>query len=254
MRSELLAGRPAGSGPGLSTRWARRVMPSRKSIPKRVEKRLFQEANSRCCVCSEADVDKLVIHHIVPYAQNPDHVPWHMLVLCANCHALADRGQISINELYEVKMKAQGSTVPASSAEGPSQISVTGEGNVVAGRDVTYTVKIPRGKRGSAAKNVVIPGTVSENPRMIGYLRYLVDRYNKFKEWECGITGQKMVYPLIYRSYKRDMKYDLKHTPASLFESAVSYLRRRIENTRLAKTRRGQKLYSSFEEFDRPDT
>ena len=89
---------------------------------------------------------------------------------------------------------------------------------------------------------------------MIGYLKYLVDRYNKFKAWDCERTGDRMSHALIYVAYKRDMKYDLKHTPKDLFDAAVGYLHRRIANTRLGRMRTGQKLFSSFDGFDKSGT
>jgi hypothetical protein len=57
---------------------------------------------------------------------------------------------------------------------------------------------------------------------MIGYLRYLADRYNEFKRWECEQRGQKMAHGFIYTAYKRELKYDLRNTPVDRFE-AVAY-------------------------------
>jgi hypothetical protein len=111
--------------------------------------------------------------------------------------------------------------------------------------------KAKRGKgRSGAVRPPVIPGTVSEDARMVGYLNYLVRRYEKFKKWECDRNGQRMGWGVIRNSYKRDMKYELIHTPRTLFEAAARYLQQRIENTRLGKMKHGRNLYSRFEDFD----
>jgi hypothetical protein len=124
---------------------------------------------------------------------------------------------------------------------------------IIAGGDVqmhgNLTVKGIMPPKGKAA---VIPGTVSENPRMIGYLRYLVERYHEFKQWECEQGGQKMNYAMLYTAYKREVKYELKHTPKELFNRAAEFLQRRIERTVIGKLRvkAKQAVYSSFDEFD----
>ena len=87
---------------------------------------------------------------------------------------------------------------------------------------------------------------------MIGYLRYLVERFKEFKQWELDEAGIQMKHGLIYVSYKRAMKYDLKHTPETHFDAAVEYLQKRISNTKLGRIqqKKGHESFSSFETFD----
>jgi len=132
-------------------------------------------------------------------------------------------------------------------------VSISGDNNVVAGGDVNYTVNMPRPKRGkgrSATRPPIIPGTVSEDPRMVGYLSYLVRRYEKFKKWECDRIGKRMGYGVIRHAYKDELKYELIHTPKAHFEAGARYLQQRIDNTQLGRMNRGRKLYSLFGEFD----
>lgn len=136
---------------------------------------------------------------------------------------------------------------------GPSAVNVNGDGNMVAGGDVNYVVNMPKPKRRkgrSSSKPPIIPGTVSEDARMVGYLNYLVRRYEQFKRWECDHNGQRMGWGVIRNAYKREMKYEVIHTPKEMFEDAVEYLQRRIRNTRLGRTKKRQRLYSEFDEFD----
>jgi hypothetical protein len=72
----------------------------------------------------------------------------------------------------------------------------------------------------------------------------------QFKKWDCDKSGQRMGWGAIRKYYKRDMKYELIHTPKQLFEVGARYLQKRIEDTRLGKMKRGQRLYSSFQDFD----
>lgn len=130
-------------------------------------------------------------------------------------------------------------------------VQAIGEGSYAAGRDVNI-VNVKLAKGGKRSDIGVLPGTVSQNPRMIGYLRYLIDRYNEFKAWDCERRGETMHYGFIYTAYKRELKYDAKHTPIELFDNGVRFLQHRIESTMLGRMRKqeGQRLYSSFDEFD----
>jgi len=230
-------------------------MTKRTTIPKKVEKELFQEAGSRCLICGNNDVSVLTIHHIIPFSEKPEHDPRHMLVLCANCHAKADRGELTKETLYAAKSKVR-SVIPFPGRKrAVDHLSVSGDANVVAGRDINIAggvhIKVSKGKK--STQSMIFPGTVGEDPRMVGYLNYLIKRYNEFKEWECDKKGERMNYPLIRIAYEREIKYKVKDTPRELFDRAAEYLQGRIENTKLGriKKKQGQKLFSSFNEFDK---
>jgi len=228
-----------------------------RDVPKRIQKQLFQEANSRCFICGVDDVSTLVVHHIVPFADNSDHNPAHMIVLCSNCHAKADRGEITRETLYSAKKDGRKIIPFPQKKKGKDHVMVTGDGNVTAGGDIhiggDVNIKFP--KKGKSSGPVVIPGTVGADPRKRGYLKHLIDRYNEFKKWECEKKGSPFKYQLIYVSYKRKIKYNWSHTPLVHFDAGVGYLQKRIENTMLGRIRKkeGEKLYSSFETFDQKE-
>lgn len=224
-------------------------MNRRPTIPRILERRLYKEAGHRCCHCGEHDIAKLTIHHIIPFTENLAHDPRHMLVLCANCHALATRGEIDNKALYLDKARVatyQRETGLSPNNQATQNIKVGGRDNIVAGRDIN--IRVPSKK---VAKGLIIPGTVAEDKTKIGYLNYLVKRYNEFKKWECNNKGVKMNYILIRGAYQREIKYIVKDTPIELFEKAVKFFWRRIENTMLGRINRakGQPLYSTFDEF-----
>jgi len=137
----------------------------------------------------------------------------------------------------------------ADCAPSARDVTVVGDRNIVSGRDTNLTVNMPR-SRSRGAKPPVIPGTVAEDARMIGYLRYLAKRYQLFKEWDCRRSGERMRYPLIYKAYERETGYPMPNTPKDMFGRAAEFLQCRIQNTRLGRNRRGQKLFRTFAEFD----
>jgi len=228
---------------------------SKSKIPRKIEKEIYQEANSQCIVCGLNDINVLTIHHIIPYSEDPHNDPHHMCVLCANCHAKADRGEISRQTLYNYKRKLRTNITQLSELKSRQErVLVFGDGNVTAARDIHVSgdlnIKIPKVKKPSLP--IIIPGTVAEDSRIYGYLNYLVRRYNEFKEWECKINNHRMNYAFIHVAYKREMKYNIKDTPRDMFERAVEYLQKRISNTKLGRIRKksGQKLFSEYETFD----
>lgn len=225
------------------------TLKQRPAIPRILERRLYKEAGNLCCHCGEPDIAKLAIHHIIPFSENLTHDPQHMLVLCANCHALATRGEVDNKALYLDKARVttyQRKTGLFPNNQATQNIKVEGIDNIVAGRDIN--IRVPSKK---VAKGLIIPGTVAEDKIKIGYLNHLIDRYNEFKERECKTKGIKMNYAMIRVAYKREMKFSVKDTPIELFEKAMRFLHRRIVNTQLGRIKRakGQSLYSSFEEF-----
>jgi len=128
---------------------------------------------------------------------------------------------------------------------------VVGDSNVIVAHDLNYTFNVSRKGRGGQPIQVPVSGTVSEDPLMRGYLKYLFDRYLLFKKWECDKKGVKLTGAPIYLGYKRDMKFDWKLTPKTHFEKGAQYLKERIEKTTLGRMKRarGNRLYRSFEEF-----
>lgn len=219
-------------------------MPAKRpNIPKRIEKLLYQEVGSQCPVCGESDIVKLTIHHIEPWSECREHDPLKMIVLCANCHARAEAGDIDRATLYRAKLKLRIVRLPATA--GVAQ-HVMGDNNAVAGRDVNIRVTARSRRR-------VLPrpaGTVCDDPRKVGYLQYLAKRYNQFKEWEVGKPAMK--YGFIHKAFEREIKYAIRTTPLDRFETAASWLQERIRGTKLGRilSARGQLVFSAFDEFD----
>ncbi len=70
-------------------------MTKRKRIrmSKTLEKRVYQEAGSKCVFCPEAEVASLQIHHIDEDRANNDFD--NLILVCANCHTKITRRVLS---------------------------------------------------------------------------------------------------------------------------------------------------------------
>jgi hypothetical protein len=243
----------------------------RRSLSPEQTADLLQKCLRRCCLCYALEGDDArkdgQLAHLDRNRANAD--PDNFVFLCFEHHNSYDARMGQAKNLTEQELRRhrqtlyqavergkvparQGAAVLKFPMQQPMPVNINGDGNVVAGGDVNYVVNMPKGKRGkrAATRPPIIPGTVSEDPRMAGYLNYLIRRYEKFKEWDCDQSGQRMGWGVIRNTYKRDMKYELIHTPKPFFQSGARYLQDRIENTRLGKMKRGQKLYDSFQDFD----
>jgi hypothetical protein len=167
---------------------------------------------------------------------------WGVAVLTAICSDLSS----------SIGVVPTAGTIPEKRAPAPRRKVQATVAGVVAGGDVTVHGDI--NVHAGSHRLAVLPGTVSEHPRMIGYLRYLVDRYNEFKRWECEQRGRKMAFGFIYTAYKRELKYDLRNTPVDRFEAGARYLQGRITRTVVGRIRSkaGQSLFTDFSSFDPP--
>lgn len=215
-------------------------MAKRKSIPAQVSKRLFQESGSACCACGENDVKALEIHHIL--GDPTEHNESDMLVLCGSCHAKAERGGFSREELYMAKRSPSGKAPAAQPT-----LRIVGSNNVTAGRDLNVaSLSIKTSK--ASVRAPVMPGTVAEHPNMANYLDHLVSRYNELKKWDCERSGQPMKHALIRVAYQREIGSKVKDTPVERFEAAAAFLQRRIDSTTLGRIQRkqGQRNYSPY--------
>lgn len=226
-------------------------MTKRPPIPKRLEKSLYQEANSRCFVCGSDEIATLEIHHIVPFEEIGAHHVSDMIVLCRNCHAKAHSGEISRDKLYQAKRSAKTPPLDRPNQVVPSSGTVIGHGAIVAGGSITAggDIRVTVLRQTHRSRASIIPGTVATDRFKIGYLKYLATRHQDFKEYEVGKDQTR--YPVIYKSYQREIRFSIEQTPLERFEVAIEYLQQRINNTKLGRIRRGQgqKLYSTFNEF-----
>lgn len=218
---------------------------------------LLVKSGRRCALCHEFKGTKMEIHHIEAVKDGGADDPDNLIPLCLDCHADVssyNEGHPKGRKYRPAELKKHrdqwfvhvaAGHVPMSNL--PSSVSIQGDHNIAAGRDMHIT-NVHRSRKSSPAP--VLPGTVSCDPRMIGYLQYLARRYTDFKSWECKKAGKKLNGGFIHGAYLRELKYSLRNTPVEMFPRAVEYLQSRINQTKLARMQKGQRLFSPFEEFD----
>ena len=78
-------------------------MTTRPAIPQETKDAVLVEAGHRCGIPTCRVASPIEIAHIVPWAKSQDHSADNLIVLCANCHALQEKGHISRNCLRQYK-------------------------------------------------------------------------------------------------------------------------------------------------------
>ena len=81
-------------------------MVNRKAIPEKMKKRIYQQFQSACPFCEDDNINILEIHHIQPYAKVKKHEDNNLILVCRNCHAKIDNGEISRGEVCQKKSDA----------------------------------------------------------------------------------------------------------------------------------------------------
>jgi hypothetical protein len=197
----------------------------RRAVPRDVERALYQEVGSRCPECGEANVKALTVHHIVAYAQAYGHNPDAMIVLCANCHARADRREITEDELFRMKRALRASQpgfgtggldgrAPASPL---INIGRQAAENIINIAGDHTTVRPPKGRR----PRVVIapqPGSISD-----AQLREIDERASKIAGESKGRTTVGFIKKRIKDKFHLTA---VRNLPSSEFPAVMSFLRK----------------------------
>lgn len=218
----------------------------RKTIPKKVEKLIFQEANSSCSFCLENDVNTLEIHHIHEVSEGGSSEAENLILVCSNCHSKITHREISQQEVYQKKLKNLTSSNSTTQPQPQRNINIVDSVNngVVAQSVASVTIK-------TSKSSVTVPppaGSIGGDLEKNNYAKYLIDRYHEFKKADMGRA--KMNYTIFYGNIKKEFGAKWDHLPLGKFEQLCVYLKMRIDKTILGKSRRakGQKSYSSFDE------
>ncbi len=225
------------------------------SIPKKTEKRIYQEANSCCAICTEDNVEALEMHHMLPKANGGDDSEDNLLLVCSSCHSKIHGGTISVSEVYVAKHNLKEKKKNRQQVENKGQkpevplplniadISVDTNHGMVA-----QTINYKNNSKSAPKFNPPI-GTIASDFEKRNYIKHLIDRYNEFKKSDKSVGNFK--YAIIYNAIKKEFKAKWDMIPLGVFPELVIYLHKRIDNTRVGRVRksRGQKSYSTFEEY-----
>ena len=94
------------------------------------------------------------------------------------------------------------------------------------------------------------PDSIAADLKKRGYIKYLIDRYNRFQQADKTKEG-KGKYIVIYNAIKGEFGAKWEEIPQAYFENLSAYLQRRIFKTILGRNlnARGQRCFSSYEEW-----
>lgn len=219
-------------------------MSRRPSLPKKLEKAIFQQFSSRCPFCGETDIAVLQTHHIVPYAMVRKHEADNLILVCANCHDRIEAGGIPRAAVERKKREAlAGIKAPLNRPGAGVEVHNSVNHGIIA-----HTVSVRMSGKGKPASPPP-SGTVATNGTARNYAKYLIDRYHKFKLVEVGKA--KMNYTIFHVSIKRELGAKWDHVPLSRFADLVAFLQRRIDDTILGKNQKagGKPNYQTYEGY-----
>jgi hypothetical protein len=95
---------------------------------------------------------------------------------------------------------------------------------------------------------------VGATAEVASYVEYLIRKYQDYQKQDLEKEGNRK-YALIYQAIQREYGSKWQVIPLTRFEELISFLQRRIDNTKVGRIRKGhgQKRYHSFEEHCRGD-
>ena len=201
-----------------------------------------------CPICGEEDVTTFEIHHIKPIAEGGKTTEGNLILLCSNCHSKVTHGEIEAPEIIKLKRSLRG-----------------GNRSHKTGNTSSNVINFPKGVNQGTIANVVNKteivtqnktvrinppdGSIASNLVHRNYIKKLIDRYHKFKEYDVGRDGMK--YPILYKSIEREFGAKWDMVPIGKFDRLSEFLQQKIDRTKLGRTlkSRGQKNYSTFQEY-----
>ncbi len=220
---------------------------ARTTVPARTQKRVYQEANSRCPFCSEAEVAALEIHHI---DGDPSNNAFENLILvCATCHSKISDGVLREAEVQSMKQELKSSIARTAALElGRAGVAVSILNSTFRG-DIAHTITKISGGRAPRVKHP--DGSIGADLPMKGYIDYLIHRYYNYRSADGTYRVQSSFsHAVIHQNIQRRFGHKTYFMPVALFSELVEYLQHCIDRTIQGKRNRaqGNRNYHSYEE------
>lgn len=216
---------------------------NRTSIPSKTRALLQKEINSVCPLCDDTNVDHFEIHHIDEIPENNDIS--NLLMLCPICHSKITKGDISKDQVLQVKgylslrNERKLSEVKSNSIHIKGNLNGSTVANTISAGTIIY-------KSPSKPKMEYAEGAIGKNAEMKNYIKHLIDRYNEYKEIDVGKGN--LNYAGIYGAIKKEFKASAFQIPEHQFQKLSTFLQNRINNTKLGRINKGKGIrnYSEF--------
>lgn len=216
----------------------------RTALSKTTEKRVFQQAASRCVFCTEADVASLQIHHIDGDPANS--IIGNLLLVCANCHTKITAGVLSEADVRLKKRQLDWSPPPAAAA-----VSVSISGSQFRG-DIAQTITKITTPRTPRVQHPI--GSLGADLQRRGYVDYLIARYYEFRDADVHY-GRRGAYSHaeLHKTIQREFGHRTFFMPVEYFPQLVEFLQMRIDRTIKGKHNgsKGIPNYHSYEKHVR---
>ena len=210
----------------------------RPAIPKRTEKRVYQEAQSQCPFCGESEVATFQIHHIDSDPTN--NAIENLILTCASCHSKITAGLIFLQKVMQVKHSLSSnleSTRKRTNTDSTSKKIVISRSNI--GGDVANNItKITTSK---TIKTTHPPGSIGADLIKKGYIDELIACYFDLRKADASY-GRKVgySYPAFHRNIQKKFGFKTFFMPVSYFDTLVEYLQGRIDCTIQGKNNRSK--------------
>ncbi|MBI2412892.1 MAG: HNH endonuclease [Deltaproteobacteria bacterium] len=220
------------------------------SIPVKVQKLIFKEADNKCAFCSMEDIHVLEIHHIRSREDGGGDEPENLILVCSNCHSQITYEVISMVDVVTKKRELI-YTKPKERVQSSLSNAVNISGNV---KDsiVANVVRISNVKR---SENKYPEGSVGADLMKKNYLDYLIHKYFDFRKADPSFGAfthaEKFHYAELHESIRKRFKAKTFYVPAHRFQDECQYIQGRINKTILGKRNKKQGIssYKSFEEY-----
>ena len=229
-------------------------MQQKKSIPKKTEKLIYQEAGNKCSFCEEDNVHVLEIHHIVSREEGGTNEPGNLLLVCANCHSKVTSEVISKDEVMAKKSELI-YTRPRKST-GPSTTHVLSVAGDVSGSIFANVMNFPSSGKKVRKPKINYPiDSIGADLKKKNYLDYLIRRYYEYRQADksFGASGHatKFHYSEIHTSIAKIFKAKTFFIPIHRFDEVCLYVQSRIDKTILGRNNKskGIKNYSGHQEY-----
>jgi len=219
----------------------------RVPVPQKTRALLQKEVNSICPICKSDDVDHFQPHHI---DEDPSNNKFeNLLLVCPLCHSKITKGDISRDDVIKIKenlKRNEANTSENKKNENGFKIKGNIYDSIIASTITTENI-IFKGK--TKPKVNPHPNSIEANLICKNYIKHLIDRYQEFIK-EDHYKGEKR-YTQIWGAIKKEFGASAYKIPQSKFDNLVEYLQKRIKDTKLGRilNKRGQKLFSTFEEY-----
>jgi hypothetical protein len=218
---------------------------TRLKIPQenKVRAELQKEINSTCPFCISQEVGHFEIHHIDEDPSNNDRN--NLLLLCPTCHSKITKGDISRTDVFKIKLKLITSSM-SQPIENRSINTFSKVDTAIVGNHNNVVIKQQK-----ATKQKYPPGCIGYDTSKANYVGHLIKRYNEYKEYELGdVLNYATFNGHLKKQFKIPPTRTIYNLPIEQFELLASYIKGRIDNTKLARVKgKSHRNYSSFEDY-----